>query len=80
MAQLKTYTPYGSNDSHIIHRKSLDTATKILGVSLTPNREFKQILEKISARTSSAFVEYRIVRSGTQKFEIVQVRILAKCG
>jgi hypothetical protein len=32
------------------------------------NREFKQILERLCARTTLAFVEYRIVPSGTQKF------------
>ncbi len=32
-------------------------------------RDFKQILEKFCASTSSAFVEYRIVRSGTERFE-----------
>ena len=40
----------------------------------------KQILEMFCARTSVvAFVKYRIVCSGTQKFELLKVRILAKC-
>ncbi len=36
----------------------------------TPTRKFKQILEKVCARTTLAFVEYCIVLSGTERFEI----------
>ncbi|KAI2489451.1 hypothetical protein MHU86_25142 [Fragilaria crotonensis] len=37
-----TIVPYATHDRHTIHRKSLDTATKILGVYLTPTGNFSE--------------------------------------
>ena len=49
-------------------RESIEFTTIATRRPRQDNRGFKQSLEKFCARTTLAFVEYRIVRSGTQKF------------